>query len=230
MLADCEVEYEGRARSTLRRGHYLLIRKDDGTFLVHGARRTTPLNYQPAGSRLYRTTNGFLCEGRAESIRVVVHRILIRMVPDRWDAHPIEIARTERELADRLARRVRQWIPGVVEVCREFPSEHGAVDIVAIDGRGVHHVIEVKRARATIAAAVQLRKYLEALADDGHVVRGYLAAPTIAGTARAYCLKHGIAYLDIQHAKRRTRRLEPKPPAVAGSGKRRGVRSAQAFR
>src|SRR5437764_15166834 len=33
LLADCEVVYEGRASSTLRRGHYLLIRKADRSFL-----------------------------------------------------------------------------------------------------------------------------------------------------------------------------------------------------
>jgi RecB family endonuclease NucS len=209
LLADCEVHYDGRARSTLRRGHYLLIRKRDGSFLVHGARLTTPLNYQPAGSRLFRTEEGFFCQGRDESIRVVVHRRPTRLVPDPWDDHPIELARTERELADRLARRIARHIPGVVEVHREYPTEHGAVDLVAIDECDVYHVIEVKRARATTHAAVQVRKYLEALADDGRTVRGYVAAPTITATALAYCQKHGLGYIDIQHAGRSSRDKSP---------------------
>lgn len=200
LLADCEVYYDGRGRSALRRGHYLLIRKDDGSFLVHGARLITPLNYQPARSPLYRPPEGYLCRGRHESIRVVLHRELVRMDPRRWDDHPIEIARTERQLADRLARRIARDIPGVIEVFREFPTPCGAVDIVAIDAEGTHHVVEVKRSRATIHAGVLLGKYLEALAERGLDVRGYIAAPTIAETARAYCQKRGYTYLDIPHA------------------------------
>src|SRR4051812_3895718 len=64
LLADCQVFYEGRASSVLPRGHYLLVRKADGSFLVHGARLTTPLNYQGAGSRLFRTAEGFWCQGK----------------------------------------------------------------------------------------------------------------------------------------------------------------------
>src|SRR5947209_1248902 len=70
LLADCQVTYEGRASSVLPRGHYLLVRKADGSFLVHGARLTTPLNYQGAGSRLFRTAEGFWCQGKkAEALR-----------------------------------------------------------------------------------------------------------------------------------------------------------------
>src|SRR5215216_2718640 len=79
LQADCEVYYEGRASSALRRGHYLLIHKEDGSFQIHGSRLTVPLNYQPAGSRLYRTAEGYLCVSRREAMRVVVHAELARL-------------------------------------------------------------------------------------------------------------------------------------------------------
>ncbi len=78
-LVDCEVPYDGRARSTLRRGHYVLMRKADGSFLVHGASLTVPVNCQPAGSRLDRTPEGYLCRGkRNETTRVILHRVVAR--------------------------------------------------------------------------------------------------------------------------------------------------------
>src|SRR5205814_4714739 len=112
LMADCEVLYEGRASSTLRRGQYLLIRKADGSFLVHGASLTVPLNYQPAGSRLFRTPEGFLCQGKTETMRVVVHRVTARLPSGPWDDHRIQIVRTERELRDKLARNLGRYIPG----------------------------------------------------------------------------------------------------------------------
>lgn len=202
LLADCEVFYEGRAGSVLKRGHYLIMRKEDGSFLVHGARLTVPLNYQPAGSRLFRTDDGYLCVSRKESMRVVVHRESARLRPGTWDDGPIRVVRTERQLRDKLARTIDRYIPHVRAVHTEFPTAHGAVDLVAVDRRGVHHAVEVKRALATVQAGVQLRKYLEAIADQGRKVRGYVAAPAVAGNACAYYERHGYVYLSVRHSRR----------------------------
>jgi RecB family endonuclease NucS len=202
LLADCEVYYEGRAGSTLRRGHYLILRKEDGSFLVHGAKLTVPLNYQPAGSRLFRTDDGYLCVSRKEVMRVVVHGVADRLAATPWDDGPVRVVRTERQLRDKLARTIDRFIPHVRRVVVEYPTAHGAVDLVAVDRRGVRHAVEVKRAVATVQAGVQIRKYLEALADEGHAARGYVAAPAVAGNACAYYARHGVTYLSVRHARR----------------------------
>ena len=214
LLADCEVFYEGRASSALQRGHYLLIFKADGSFMIHGARLTVPVNYQPAPSRLYRTAEGYLCVSKKEAMRVVVHCEVARLRLRRWDDFKATIVRTERELCDKLAKTIRRRIPNVVAVYQEYPTEHGAVDLVAVDRRGVYHVVEVKRARATVQAGVQLRKYLEAIAEQGHRVRGYVAAPAIAENARAYYRKQGYAYLGVKHTRSAGERWSGCPEAL----------------
>lgn len=218
LMADCEVIYEGRASSTLQRGRYLLIRKADGTFLVHGASLTVPLNYQPAGCRLFRTPEGYLCRGKRETMRVILYAVLARLPSGSWDDHRIRLVRTERELRDRLARRLSAYIPGLARIHKEYPTTYGAADLVAVDRRGVWHVVEVKRGRATVQAGVQLRKYVEALTVRGRRVRGYVAAPALAANAAAYYQSRGYTYLPVRHAKPVKR-----PAACAGGLTRRGL-------
>lgn len=51
IYADCEIVYNGRAASTLKRGHYLIVHKIDGTLLIHGGDLFNPRNYLPPKSR-----------------------------------------------------------------------------------------------------------------------------------------------------------------------------------
>ena len=46
----CEVNYAGRASSTLESGERILIIKADGSLLVHRPVGYEPVNWQPAGS------------------------------------------------------------------------------------------------------------------------------------------------------------------------------------
>ena len=43
-VGDCQVHYQGRARSLLNRGERLLLLKPDGTFLIHTSERAKPVN------------------------------------------------------------------------------------------------------------------------------------------------------------------------------------------
>jgi len=200
--ARCAVTYDGRASSQLRVGNYLLVHKSDGSFLVHGSDLCTPLNYQPARSRLYRTPSGLVCRSKKERMVVTVEEYYFERQLAGWSDHKIAIVRTERELQAKLERELPALLPEyeITAVHREFATELGPVDLVAVDSRGWHHVVEVKRAQATVAAGVQLRKYVEVLAERGHTVRGYVAAPTIAPNALAYLTKRGFRYLAVSHS------------------------------
>src|SRR5207244_13353302 len=123
--------HEGRASSLRRRGHYLLIRKADGSFLLHGDSLTVPLNYQPAGSHFFRTPEGYLCKGKKENMRVILYRVVARLPSARWDDHRIRLVRTERELRDKLARDQAKYIPGVVRVYKAYPTAYGPADLGA---------------------------------------------------------------------------------------------------
>ncbi|HEX2066901.1 MAG TPA: endonuclease NucS, partial [Candidatus Thermoplasmatota archaeon] len=49
-IGECEVRYQGRARSDLHRGERLVLLKPDGTLLVHTAEKAKPVNWQPPGA------------------------------------------------------------------------------------------------------------------------------------------------------------------------------------
>ena len=192
------VTYEGRASSTLQEGSYLLIRKPDGSTMVHGSDLTVPLNYQPAGSRMYQQGWTLTVISKKEKMVVEVVEVLNIYRPREWSEHKIQIVRTEKELRNRLALDIHQYIPGVVEIYKEFPTEHGPVDLVAVDAAGVHHVFEVKRQAISINSVTQLRRYMEAMSPKVSI-RGYVAAPTIQSNAAAYIAKHDISFIKVEH-------------------------------
>ena len=51
ILAQCHVEYEGRARSRLDKGDRLILIKKDGTFTIHQELNLDPVNWQAPGCK-----------------------------------------------------------------------------------------------------------------------------------------------------------------------------------
>ena len=49
-VGECEVRYQGRARSLMGRGERLVLLKPDGTLLIHTASKAKPVNWQPPGA------------------------------------------------------------------------------------------------------------------------------------------------------------------------------------
>ena len=193
------VAYEGRASSTLESGYYLLVRKPDGSTMVHGADLTVPLNYQSSGSKMYQHGWSLTVCSKKEQMKIDIHEVLNLYRPDEWSNHKIVIVRTEKQLRDWLADNLDQYISDLVEVRKEMPTEHGPIDLIGIDAAGTYHVFELKRHRISVAAAVQLRKYMDAMERAGHKVLGYVVAPSIIPGAQIYCDRQGYRYIRIEH-------------------------------
>lgn len=199
MFAKMSVIYDGRATSTLQPGYYLLIHKPDGSTMVHGPCLTTPLNYQVSGSKIYQQGWTLTVLSKKEKMTIEVIEVLSIYRPKEWSEHRIDIVKTERELTDKLVAEINDHIPNVISIHREFPTEHGPVDLVAIDTNGIYHVFEVKRYRISISSAIQLRKYLDAMESAGYKTIGYLVAPNIIASAKIYCERQGYTYIEILH-------------------------------
>jgi len=156
MYVDAAVAYEGRARSTLERGRYLLLYKPDGSFMVCGGWHIPPLNYQGPGSVLHHHRPGTasyldlydqhfsdLSPGKAQAILesaslrrkehlyVAVHRVLSQQPLRDWSTTSIKLSRSEAELRDHIVANIQRFFPAlhIIKVRREVPTPYGLIDI-----------------------------------------------------------------------------------------------------
>jgi len=203
LYADCLVRYDGRASSSLDRGNYLIVRKGDGSLMVHGASRLVPLNYQPAGAVMTGADDVLTSERRGETITITVHGVIFFMEMNSWSDLRTRMKMTENDLREQIVENVSQIVgEDVTEVFKEYRTPYGPVDLL-VTAAGRDHVIEVKRGRATVSACTQLLRYLEYFKETGSDATGWLMAPEITDNARKYCEKHGLRWYGVRHKARR---------------------------
>jgi len=198
----CDVIYDGRAYSTLERGNYLIIYKPDGSLLIHGSSKSTPRNYQSVGSKVdlhFKNGGGgvLVSNNNNETITINIHHVIFIEHLHKWSDNDIIISKTEKELSEKLITNWSKYIKGdFVSITREFKTSLGPVDIVGIEANNTHHVVEVKRRKASISGCTQLKRYIDSLSE--HVpVLGYLASPSISATAFEYLKKLNFTWIEI---------------------------------
>ncbi len=222
--------YEGRASSRAGPAVRIAICKPDGTFILHNAmEKREPTNWNPAPSvqRLKVEDDRLVLVSRRldvpETVVVTfddVHAavVLPRSVGDSRASNArsaFEITRTHEEMVEYILEDPKRIDPtllppeGPPERHTEVECSAGVADVVLRDERGRLVVIEVKRARADINAAAQLRRYVEAFREDtGAEVRGILVAPDVTEGCEKYLRKHGLEW----------RRLRPEDVESARKG------------
>jgi len=200
LYAECTVNYDGRAKSTLENGKHLIIHKNDGTLLIHGGRLCTPLNYQPPGAIMYKKKNKLISKRNNEIIIIAINEIITYEELHQWSAKKIAISKTEKELRDHIVAHFYE-IFGFhpVEIYIEFATPVGHIDILAIDEYNIYHVIEVKRGKASLASCSQLERYSNYFIDIMKTVRDYLTSPDISKGALNYAKKVHQTWLKVEH-------------------------------
>lgn len=194
LYADCSIEYEGRACSTLSRGNYLIIYKNDKSLLIHGGDKTIPRNYQPPGGSLTKENGKIVLKRKNETITITLYKCINYIILENWSINSTEIIKTENDLVLKIVNNINQYLAcDVVSVRREYATDMGKIDICAIDNVGTHHIIEVKRVKATKNHCNQLRKYMDCIANS----RGYIAAPSVAQSASDYIEKVGYKFIQV---------------------------------
>jgi RecB family endonuclease NucS len=184
LYANCTVDYDGRARSTLEKGNYLIVHKSDGTLLIHGGTLCTPRNYQPPGAILKLDKNKIISFRKGELIVITVFKILSYNEFKDWSKQRIDITKTEKELRDKIASDINNFLKTKVkELHIEFPTPVGNIDILAIDEDDIYHVIEVKRGKANLAACSQLDRYSTYFINIMKNVKDYIASPDVSSNA-----------------------------------------------
>ncbi len=191
-IVDCSVEYNGRARSTLERGKYLIIYKGDGSVAIHGATKNKPLNYLGSNTNLTVETSTITWKTKKESITIQVYEMIHTHQLDLASNAPV-VTRTEKQLVDKLVANWETLIGRKSEIVREKQTQHGPIDIYAVDQNG-QVIVEAKRKNATLKDITQVLRYKEAFEGT---VECYVAAPGISNKAAAYAEKHQVRFLQV---------------------------------
>ena len=200
LYANCEVYYDGRAKSHLDKGNYLITHKNDGTLRIDGGSLCTPLNYQPPGAVLYKQGNRLLSNRKDEKILIKVFDIHYYQELKEWSTNKIEITKTEAQLRDKLMENIEEVL-GVKakEIFKEFKTPVGLVDLLVIDEFDTYHVVEVKRGKANLATCSQLERYGYYFISIMKNVRDYIASPDISDNALRFSKENFQSYLKVEH-------------------------------
>ncbi|KUO87558.1 MAG: endonuclease [Thermoproteus sp. JCHS_4] len=199
----CGGTYRGRAAAELPTAPYLVVIKPDGTLLVHGSEKATPLVWNPPGSSNMAVLEGgtlllkSLRPRPSESVVLKMERVLEIALFDAGSSS-VRLRGTERDLVDFLVKNMEVVEPGLDVVGVEVPTEAGHIDILAVDGAGEYVVVEVKRDVADHEAVFQLRRYVEAVAKARGRARGVLVASDITSSAFHYLREYNLKFVKVK--------------------------------
>ena len=185
IVGNCEVDYHGRASSTLTLGERIAVFKEDGSVLVHRPVGYKPVNWQPPGCIFHVNATGNNLQIKAvrrkprESVKISFERVYLVSVMSLVDNGEFALHATEEDM-----QKAVLLVPSLVEdglkpIAYEKKVEPGFVDVYCEDNVGRFVVIEIKRKTAGKEAALQLAKYVKAVRRTVNKdVRGVLAAPS----------------------------------------------------
>jgi RecB family endonuclease NucS len=206
MVGRCKIEYRGRAKSYLDWGERIIIIKSDGTVLVHKDIQRNPINWQPEG-----TTLMVQCEKKFVVLKTINHKKRERMnatfdkidiiyTTSLRDHAQLEIVGMEYDLTKKIEKNPELIEPGFRVIRREKHTKSGLIDLRGCDKDNTPVIIEVKRGKATISAAHQLRMYINDIKklNPSAPVRGILVAPYIPALVKNLLDDYELEYKEIR--------------------------------
>ena len=197
----CQVNYAGRANSTLELGERILIIKADGSLLVHRPVGYEPVNWQPAGSVFHvqvkddeLEVHGIRQKPR-ENVRVTFDRVYMVSALDLSDSGDFLLHASEDDMHRAILLKPELLEEGFKPISWEKKVEPGFVDIYGEDKNGKLVIVEVKRKTASKEAALQLAKYIEPIkAKVNREVRAVLVAPSLGKDVQRMLVTLGLEY------------------------------------
>ena len=204
IVGKCEVEYEGRASSTLSTGERIIIFKPDGSALVHRPKDYSPVNWQPSGSIFHTKMgdNGLLVRvfrrKEKEFMEITFKEIQLVSVFNLIDNGQFTLYATEQEMQEAILFKPDLLENGFRPLTKEMPVKPGFIDIIGYDGKGRLTVVEIKRVKANKKSVEQLKKYMDVIdLDENRSVRGILVAPDISDNGRELLEKFGYEFKNL---------------------------------
>lgn len=214
IVADCSAEYTGRLQATLPMARRVLLIKADNSLLIFSELGSyKPLNWMASPCTITDITpdhdpatevpQKVIRAAAAKStdiLEVTLQHIYSDETYDLGEDPGLIKDGVEDHLQRYLAEQIERIGEGATLVRREYPTAIGPVDIMAIDGNGVHVAIEIKR-HGGIDGVEQLTRYCELLNRDPLLapVRGIFAAQTITPQARTLATDRGFECLLLDY-------------------------------
>lgn len=217
IVADCSAEYTGRLQATLPLARRVLLIKADNSLLIFSELGSyKPLNWMASPCTITDITPDYADDDPATEVpqkviraaaakstdilEVTLQHIYSDETYDLGEDPGLIKDGVEDHLQRYLAEQIERIGEGATLVRREYPTAIGPVDIMAVDGNGVHVAIEIKR-HGGIDGVEQLTRYCELLNRDPLLapVRGIFAAQTITPQARTLATDRGFECLLLDY-------------------------------
>jgi RecB family endonuclease NucS len=203
LVCCCSIDYHGRSRSKIGRGHRIITIKPDSTILIHSLSGFKPLNWMSSptetvaeygdGLSLYsqRTKAPF------EEIEARVHEVVeYHAYPNLRDEEVLAVTHTEKDLRDYLVKNPHLVDPDFVLRKTEYETPLGFFDLYGRIGEE-YVVVELKAEKAGLPAALQIKRYVEWLRTHVSPAKGILMAPGITPNALRILNKERIIFKKI---------------------------------
>ncbi|MHA2059621.1 MAG: endonuclease NucS [Candidatus Ranarchaeia archaeon] len=202
LVAHCEVDYDGRARSYLPSGERIIMLKPDGSLLIHTSKKYTPVNWQPPGCQfavdLAENMITLTSKRRQplETVRILISSIAFISRFTLHDDEVISVYGSESDMVDMVETNPDLIEQGFKIYKRERSVDTGEIDILGVDTENNLVVVEAKRRRASHASVHQLQRYVESMRrkKPDQTVRGILLAPAITEQARQILHQYGFEF------------------------------------
>ena len=217
IVADCSAEYTGRLQATPPMARRVLLIKADNSLLIFSELGSyKPLNWMASPCTITDITPDYADDDPATEVpqkviratatkstdilEVTLQHIYSDETYDLGEDPGLIKDGVEDHLQRYLAEQIERIGEGATLVRREYPTAIGPVDIMAVDGSGVHVAIEIKR-HGGIDGVEQLTRYCELLNRDPLLapVRGIFAAQTITPQARTLATDRGFECLLLDY-------------------------------
>ncbi|WP_119696119.1 endonuclease NucS [Microbacterium halotolerans] len=214
VIAECSVDYTGRLNAHLPLAKRVLMRKGDGSVLIHSDGGSyKPLNWMspPCRTDVSEPDEELASAGVVEvwkvthqksgdALTVRIHEIISDSSHDLGVDPGLIKDGVESDLQRLLAEQVDRVSEGAALVRREFPTAIGPVDLMVRGADGQHIAVEIKR-RGDIDGVEQLTRYLDLLGRDPLLtgIRGVFAAQEIKPQARTLAEDRGIECLVLDY-------------------------------
>jgi RecB family endonuclease NucS len=207
VVARCQVDYAGRLTAHLPMATRVIMRKNDGSVLVHSDGGSyKPLNWMSPPCKVAEGVSEdgvpeWLVTGKdGDTLRILLEEVLHDSAHDLGIDPGLQKDGVEKHLQELLAEHPASLADGLTLVRREFPTAIGPVDLMCRDAEGRSVAVEIKR-RGEIDGVEQLTRYLELLNRDPQLrpVRGIFAAQEIKPQARVLAGDRGIACAVVDY-------------------------------
>jgi RecB family endonuclease NucS len=202
VIAECQVDYQGRLAAHLPMATRLVMVKADGCIAIHadgGAYK--PLNWMNAPNTLTEAVGEWSIRNpKGETLTITFGEI---HSDSSWDLGldpGLQKDGVEAHLQELLAATPTSIQDELRLVRREFPTDIGPVDLLCRDADGQAVAVEVKR-RGEIDGVEQLSRYLERLDRDATLrpVRGVFVAQVIKPQAKVLAESRGIDCVEVDY-------------------------------